>query len=340
MTTVVATLTQPLIEALGREGVEVEPLIARAGLVREDLDRLDARVDYHAFMRLWELAPQASRDTSLGLHVAERHVGAATFFVAGFAARQCATLGEAVAHIGRYSRLMNENTEIALDQRGSVGEIIDGPRDGLPAWPRHYAEMALGSFMVLSRRWTGLAITPVEAAFQHPAPADTSELSRVFGCPLRFGQPKNRLVLPGTALDAPLLDADPKLRAYLDQRALELLHSLGTGTSLVDRVRRRVGEMLAGGPPPIGRTARALGMSVRTLQRRLGEEGHSYADIVDSARRTVALAALRQPRTTVAEAAFLIGYQDEKAFRRAFLRWTGDTPRAYRARAAEEGTAG
>nr|MCU0687744.1 helix-turn-helix domain-containing protein [Polyangiaceae bacterium] len=96
------------------------------------------------------------------------------------------------------------------------------------------------------------------------------------------------------------------------------------------RLLRALGEALPQGVPALGEAARTLGLSGRTLQRRLAEQGISYHDVLDEARRDAALRMLSSRRRALREAAEAAGFRDEKAFRRAFRRWTGQLPSAYR----------
>ncbi|MEM7606283.1 MAG: helix-turn-helix transcriptional regulator, partial [Myxococcota bacterium] len=100
--------------------------------------------------------------------------------------------------------------------------------------------------------------------------------------------------------------------------------------SLEHRVRIEVSQTLADGVPSISDTAKRLGMSSRTLQRRLSASGYTYQQLIDEARRQLAEKLLRQTEYSVQEVAFLTGFSEQSAFTRAFKRWAGQTPRSFR----------
>jgi len=328
---VLSSLGRTLWRAAEARGLGVEGIAQGLGIDKAQIDDADGRIPYHALMRLSEELALQSKDPFFGLHVAEAFVDAATFGVVGFAARSCETLGEAIERTVRYAAVMNENTEIRLERFSNVAVITDGPIAPLE-WPRHYAEMALGSFMVLSRKWTRLPIAALRARFQHAAPASVTEHERIFGTSVQFGEPQNQLVLPIEALSSPLPSADEELRFLLDSRAAGIARELGPAKDWVTKLRNAMLRALPSGAPTLAQSAQAVAMSPRTLQRRLGEESVTYEGVLDQVRRHAALAAMGTEHASVQEAAFMAGYVDMKAFRRAFRRWTGDSPQAYRRR--------
>ena len=157
-----------------------------------------------------------------------------------------------------------------------------------------------------------------------------TEHQRIFDCPLRFAQPRNELRFDPSVLDLAMREPSPDLVAYLTHQAERRLASLGDAT-LLDEVGRAVREALPGGAPTITAVARRLGMSARSLQRRLAEEDTSFAAVVDTIRRELATEMLTERRVSIEEVAFLVGFADARGFRRAVERWTGRSPRELRA---------
>jgi AraC-like DNA-binding protein len=173
----------------------------------------------------------------------------------------------------------------------------------------------------------------VEAAFQHPAPANAARYQQVLRCPVHFNQPEVRLVVRRELFDRPLRRPDPGLFQYLEQHAQTLDARLAERRSLSDQVRERLlGGLREGEPQQVG-VARLLGMSERTLQRRLRDEGTTFAALLDDVRAEAARMYLRDPRLAVFEVAFLLGFSEASAFNRAFRRWTGSSPSDFRKQA-------
>ena len=152
---------------------------------------------------------------------------------------------------------------------------------------------------------------------------------RLFGCPIRFGASHNGLLLAREVLDRPSTFAHLELAEAHELFAKAHLKTIDE-SSLTSRVRRILLPHLESGIPNVQIVARELGMSVRSLQRRLTEESASYARVIDGLRREVAEEQLRLGDVSLGEIAYVTGYADVSAFQRAFKRWTQQTPSQFR----------
>ena len=182
---------------------------------------------------------------------------------------------------------------------------------------------------------SGLTVPPTEVRFQYPAPADTSEYQRIFRCPVLFDQADNALVFPKRLLATPLGQADAQLRQLLDAHADRLLGELRQGHSVLDRARHELALQLPEQGADLELLAQTLQLSPRTLQRRLREAGLSFSQLLDETREQLVLHYLRDPALELAEIAFLVGFSEAGSLARAFRRWTGQSPGAYRQNLAD-----
>ena len=171
-----------------------------------------------------------------------------------------------------------------------------------------------------------------------PEPSYAARFRHLVRGGMRFGQPQNQLVFPAGDLALPLVMADAAaLRLARDQCQRDL-DELGGGAA--SRVRSLMnGRPRAGGFLTLDETARALGLSTRTLKRRLADEGTDFTTLLDEQRRHRALMLLRSADVSVESVAEQVGYSDVANFTRAFRRWSGTTPTAYR-RDAQKGNRG
>jgi AraC-like DNA-binding protein len=172
-------------------------------------------------------------------------------------------------------------------------------------------------------------MAPIRVAFEHAPPADVREHRRIFACPVTFGADRNEMVFPAAALDLPHARPDPALFALLERYAKGLIDRLPGATTLSARVAEALVPRLPG-TPTVETVARALRLSARSLQRYLKEEGTTFATVHDGVRRRHSEVALRDRRRSIAEVARSMGFADQSAFHKAFVRWTGMTPGAYR----------
>ena len=163
-------------------------------------------------------------------------------------------------------------------------------------------------------------------------PADITEHARLFRCSVKFGAPSNRLTFASSLLSLPIARADASLCALLDRHAEELLAKFPPRDSLIDQVRGIIADEFRGGDPSLERVADQLGLTPRTLQRKLHELGTSHNELLDQMRRQLAMRYLREHEMAICEVAYLLGFSESSSFHRAFKRWTGITPKEYRGR--------
>ena len=190
-------------------------------------------------------------------------------------------------------------------------------------------ECLLAEMVHFGRVLKGTEIRLVEVRFRHRAPRDTSAIEAFFKAPVRFLAPRNDLVIQHSVLATPLLKADPDLAASFAQKADDLLQRHGA-EGLARRVRALLEGELGRSLPTLEAAAARLAMSPRTLRRRLQEEGPTFQDVLDETRCGLAKRHLGNERLALGEVAFRLGFSGPSAFHRAFKRWTGQPPLAYR----------
>ena len=197
------------------------------------------------------------------------------------------------------------------------------------AVPAFATDITLATLVELGRRATGWRITPVRVTVAGP-PVNATTHEAYFGCEVRFDAPVDMLVLRSEDLERPFPGRNPELLDMLLPplaSALEELQALDSVGAQVKIVLRRT---LASGRPDVGQVARDLGMSERTLQRRITDEGSSFRALLLEARRALGHQLLSMPDCDIQEVAFLLGYQDVTAFHRAFKEWEGVSPARWR----------
>ena len=199
-----------------------------------------------------------------------------------------------------------------------------------PYPPRHLAEEHLVGIMIFSQWISSTTSSPSEVCFQHPKPSDTSEHERIFSCPILFDQNETAIYFPIEFLAAPLTQADPVVSKMMDGYAEQQLIKLPKGENLIDQSRVALATLLQSGEPSLEKLANHLEINMRSLQRRLKEEGLSYQSLLEKTMRQLALAYIQQSHLSLTDIAFLLGFSEQSSFQRAFKRWTEETPGRYR----------
>jgi len=317
-------------------GGAIDDVLDELGLSLAKIAGPEVRVPASANDAVWEAAVRATRDADLGLHFAER-VDLDAFHLVGHLATMAGTFGDAIERIVAYSRLLHDAGRTEMERDESGARIYPGCR-GLPFTPpRHVAEFSAASLVLLGRLVTGQHWTPTRVAFEHAAPRRITEHVRVFGITPEFSAPETVVVVPRSVLHLPVRTGGSTIGAYLEAYARELLDRLPAhDASARAQVQRTLSVAVAHGVPDIDVVAARLGTTSRTLQRRLREEGTTFAELADAVRRASAERYLADGRIPLAEVAFLLGFRDPSNFHKAFRRWTGSTPASYRERHSSE----
>lgn len=321
-------LLAPFVNAAHELGLRIDVGLASVGLTRSDLENPDLRVSHAVVDRMLRVSIASSGERDLGLLAAEQ-LQPSHLDVVEYAARAQSTLRGAIEHSIRYYALLHDGFEADLQIAGDRA-ILSVGFGGLPVDDAAH-EFVLAVHLMAARRMTGIAsLAPLEAHFMHARPKSTAVHQRIFRAPLHFGQARSAIVYARSVLDTPLVAADSGLARVLERHAAESLQKLGRNTSLPERVRELVRQDLTSGKLTAENLARRLGMSSRTLHRRLVAESSSYRGIIDDVRREIALRCLRDPQLSIREVGYLLGFTTGPAFHRAFRRWTGTTAAVFR----------
>jgi AraC-like DNA-binding protein len=283
--------------------------------------------DVHA---VFERAVERLGDEEVGLKIGSAmHFGAAGPF--DYAVRSAATVRESVVVAGRYSKVYTDTFCVFFEtwRRRAFIRLLDEC-----SWPRSAADFAMSACFKTHVSDRAPFSSGVECWFPYSAPEDTRDYQRIFaGAALRFGAPFFGFAFDRAYESAPMPAADALIHTIQCDRLDALTAHLPGPSKMRTSARSLIDRQLRDGrnASALG-TAHALHMSRRTLSRRLEQEGTSFADERDYARRELALTYVRTSERPLTEIAFSLGFSHVESFHRAFKRWTGETPRAYRER--------
>jgi AraC-like DNA-binding protein len=320
-----------LAETVAPAGVSRERLLEAAGIDPARLDDIDARVGHDEYTRLLVAALDVTGDEALGLHMGERST-LVDFDVFAHVAAHAETMREAIQGLLRFHRLTTDDPGPILKEEQDTATLIYRVPASSSRCDRLHAEFALVGHLRLVRHFAGDHQTLRSAFFEHDAPAYRAEYTRIFGGVERFGHG-----FTGAAFDRHFLDYQHH------PRHVEVYAAM---TSLAERKltritrqgghAQRLREYLATHPPSayadMKAAARWFGISVRSLRRKLGEEHASFTGVLTEARASAAKRMLEDPERSIGQTADALGFSETSAFYRAFKRWTGMTPAAYRSK--------
>ncbi|QRM28518.1 AraC family transcriptional regulator [Microvirga sp. VF16] len=318
-------MTRLAIARLVAAGIDPAPLLDQTGITSAKIDDPDAWLAADGQVMLLNLAADALQDDLLGFHLAQefdlRQAELLYYVLASSEA-----LGDALTRAERYCSIANESIVLRYISGTMAG--IRFNYAGIPRHvDRHQMEFWMTAMVRICRRLTGRDISPIRMSVTHPRCARSTAIEEFVSCSIAFGAGADEVAFARGVAQLRLPNADPYLNKVLVRQCEDALaqHERLEG-SFQARVENAIAPLLPHGRARVDDVARALGMSRRTLARRLAEEHLSFTAILERVRLNLAHHYLKDPGLSVSRIAWLLGFQETSAFTNSFRRWTGLTP--------------
>jgi AraC-like DNA-binding protein len=322
------SMTRVAFDRAKKAGIDVGPILKAAGISSHQIANTEERIKVRDQIQFVNMVAGALQDEFLGLHLAQmvdlREAGLLYYVSAS-----SSTLSEALRRASRYSRIVNEGLSLKYFEGGDT-KITFHYFGVSRHYDRHQMEWFMTLVVRLCRQLTGLRIVPTCVKLAHHRRA-YSELAESFGCELEFNADGDELAWQLAARNLPIVGADHHLNRLLIKYCEEALsrRPFSPG-SFRASVENEIVPLLPHGRAHTGEIARRLGVSQRTLARRLATEGVTFSVVLESLRGDLARRYLAEKELPISEIAWLLGYREVSAFTHAFKRWAGQTPRQAR----------
>ncbi len=316
-------------------GVEVAPILAACGWSRARLRDPFARVDAALDHTFWSAVEDATGDPAIGVRVGLEIAHRGRRSVDMYIALYSGTLRDLVANAERFAKLSDDRGHVQLIETGALATARIYRDGGYPRANGYVESLFAAGVCNLKQRVPGFRLSQVR--LRRLRPADPSAYVDAFGIMPMFGAASPELSFSRDLLDVPLAGADIALAELLKEYASELVRKVPAIDPLLYAVQAALSEGLERGQVGLATIARATGTSARTLRRRLANMGTSFQEQLDSVRYDRAAQQLRVGQESVARIAERLGFASTTAFQRAFRRWTGMTPSAFRLGERAEG---
>ncbi len=317
-------LLRCLVAALSEFGIDTARLCQGLGFTVEDLSNPACRISFRQGSTLIRRGLEMVPDKGLGLLIGERETIASIGLV-GYAMMTAPTMGEATRLGMSQQKFTGSMLEFDFKQTKQSAFVTASNRFHQPDIQQFLVEEAFASFLQIARGLVGNSFVPQRVDLSYAAPGYADEYSRVFQCPVFFGQKTNAFVSDIAWIAKPLLTYDP----LSHRQALEFVEMSFSrereNVDLFESVERVVRQNLKS-LPTFAEIAQKLCLSERTLRRRLADKGVSYQSLLDVVRKNRTLEMLENPKLSIEQIALEVGFSDSHNFRRAFKRWTGSTP--------------
>ncbi len=333
--TVSAQFVKRVLTAASRAGAAPDVLCRSAGIAPLSSLRTEDRVPVSRYRRLWACAMEATRRPSLPIDVARVPFDDPGNVLA-FACLTSRNLAEGIGRASRFLRVFSDVSRYALTPGANESRLVFETSGFHGHDPGPANLFALACIVQGGRSFTGVEWKPVAVRIAAPQPADARTIDEFFGVKVAFDAATTELKFARETLELPMRAAHPGLSAFFERQVETLLASEAAGDDIVMRTSQTITSSLADGVPSLADVAKQLGMSARTLRRRLAERDTRFQSILDQVRCSLAQRLLRENRLTLGEIAFSTGFSDVTAFVRSYRRWTGTTPNQHRAALAAD----
>lgn len=315
----------PMLES--RYAVDMTALLVESGIDPAGLSDPENLIPFYRVGAFFMALLRETGDQGLGLAIGAS-VQARSYHVLGYAILSSSTISEAIDRLIRYESLAGKLGKTTLIPGDPVRLEWHCPFAG--PWSSYVKEAAIAGWVTFGRALVADNARPLAVYFDHAPMADDDRYDAVFACPVHFNAGWDGVAFAAEHLQQPIVSADPALKALMDQQARERLEKFAHRINLVNEVRAQIAHGLPNGEPSVEAVAQGLGLTARALQNRLKSLEFHFKDLVDDVREQLAYAYLADESTSLIDIAFLLGFAEQSSFSRAFRRWRGCSPMAFR----------
>lgn len=324
--TVAIQQVHSILEGARHRGLDVAPLLARAGIAAPLLESPLARISQGQYALLIRALRRALRDETWGL--LSRPLRPGSFGQCMRHLVRCGTLGETLREGFSFYHLLIEDFVPRLSVREGAAHLHFVLRQA-PDARLDYAVKAFMLFTFNAASWLVARRIPL-LGVDYTAEQTNTDTSRVYQVPIRYGQPHVGLWFDAQWLALPVVQSPQSLREFLAGSPANLIVKYRDTSSVTDRIRRLLRKRLGGELPSLEEVGDALAVTPQTLRRRLRDEGRGFQQIKHELRRDAAIEYLLLTQLPLLEIANRVGFSEASTFHRAFKQWTGVAPGEYR----------
>jgi AraC-like DNA-binding protein len=325
--TAAGLITRLAYERAQGAGIELEPLLDKAGLTQQQVEDVDTRISARYQINFLNLAANALQDEFLGFHLAQQLADPRRYELLYYIMASSATLGEGMQRLARYASMTNESVSLKYFEDKDI-RMVTNYIAVARHLDRHQIEYWLTALIRISRKLTGYHVKPSRVRFVHRRTGNFSEFPAFVGCDIEFGAAVDEAVFPLSIVAMPIVSADPYLNKLLRVNSEEAFSRRPTKAGLFRTVvENAIAPLLPHGSATESEVASRCGLSRRAFVRRLTSENLTFSEVMHDLRRDLAMQYLADHSLSISQIAWLLGYQQVSAFTSEFKQWTGTMPR-------------
>ena len=318
-----------LLQAASLQGFTETEVLNQANIATEKLS--EGRLSLTETLSIWRAVEELTADSLFGFHMG-LSLKPTQFQLIAFTMLSSPTLGEAIEKILKYQRLISDGGDFTLvaSDNNEISLIYKPTAEN---FSYHQIDAVMAMVVSFARWLLDRNIVPQAILFSHGEQGGLVEYQDFYACDIEFNQKHNSIVFPAALLKEPLPGYDPQLASMHENMADNQLQSLSNPSIVI-----RLQQLLATSTEAISRDrlAEQMGMSGRSLQRKLQEQGSSFQQVYDDYRHQKAVDLLQDNNLSLLDISLQLGFSESSTFYRAFKRWQGITPGEYRQQLSSE----
>lgn len=327
--TSIGTWVLLVAKTIAGEGVDPDAIFAKAGIdLQQAKDYPESRFLVSKMATVWQEAVVQTNNQNFALSLVD-HFQPSTYSALGVAISTSKSLADGLRRLVKYYTFTSDAAQIRLIETDDTATLdITVPVQNQPCAIEAIEALVVTS-MKLSRLMSSDELAPISTSFTHHADAEKkAAFDQYLKCPTHFGQPATQLVFDKAQLQQENLYANPELAVTLENWMQERI-ALHQTTSVTQHVQQFLLDNVLLGETSAESAAAKLNMSVRSMQRKLREEGSTFNKLLSSTRHHIAMKLVADNKLPLSDIALTLGFADQSSFNRAFKTWTGETPKRF-----------
>ncbi len=324
-----ATKLSAFLNNFDRWEINKEDILEAANITDNLFDSPDHRISAETVDQIIKTVVHLTGNENIGLHQGQS-LQKGFSNILGYILMNCCLVKEALEKYEKYEAIIDQTGSFHYEVQGDRVLLVSNTKEGPLKANRQFLEFKIAGTYTYIKLLTGQAPKLREVHFTHSMPEDVSEYEKVFGCCIKFQEAYNALVLDKDFLQTKILEPNKELLDLFEIKAESMQSELTEEGVYSKRVKKIIQKSMIGSVPSVQYAAKQLGISVRTLQLYLEEEGSSYRKLVSEVRQEAAKRYLMKQDLSIDEIIYILGYSETSTFYKAFKRWTGYTPHNFK----------
>ncbi len=330
MKTVSVALLNSIFYPAAKLGLSKKILLDAVGLDQQIFDDVENRVPSRYCGTLLKAAVELSGDKNIPLFIGQ-HVQPIHFNIFGYLLLNAPTVKDIYVRCLDYQGIVGDGLHISFEERSQTGHALVKIADPDMLELRNYTmAFHFAVHVNMHRQLVGKLINPEALYFDHPAPENLEPYKSFFGCELNFNAGRYELVFKREQLDDSIAHANPQLYTMFQKLADDILLKIVDKQHISWKVSRHLLDLLHSNEATIETVAGKMALGIRTLQRKLRDEGLSFNELLTNVRKELAIQHLSHQQLSITEISYLLGFSEPSVFHRSFKKWTGQTPKDFR----------